>query len=148
MPRKCQLLLADFVPYRLSIASALASERIAEVYRALFGLSVPEWRIVAVVAEMQNVTQAMIGERTLMDKMTVSRATGALVNRGLIARSCNTADGRSHMLSLTPSGEHIYDAIVPQALALEAQLLSGLCAAEVEQLKSLLHRVGVAAKSM
>ena len=40
-----------FLPYRLSIASNVVSDAIATTYHALFGLRIPEWRLVAVIAE-------------------------------------------------------------------------------------------------
>jgi DNA-binding MarR family transcriptional regulator len=81
-----KLVLDRFLPYRLSITSNLVSDRIARIYEALFALSIPEWRLVAVIAEAETITQAEIGERTRMDKVTVSRAAIALVERGLQSR--------------------------------------------------------------
>ncbi len=46
-----RLRLDAFVPFRLSYTSNLVSDRIAKTYEALFGLSIPEWRLVAVIAE-------------------------------------------------------------------------------------------------
>ncbi|MGC7532760.1 MarR family winged helix-turn-helix transcriptional regulator, partial [Pandoraea pneumonica] len=76
-----------FLPYRLSITSNLVSDRIAHAYESMFGLTIPEWRLVAVIAEVDAITQAEIGERTRMDKVTVSRAAIALVGRGLLERA-------------------------------------------------------------
>ena len=45
------LRLDAFLPFRLSFTSNLVSERVAGTYRALFDLSIPEWRLVAVIAE-------------------------------------------------------------------------------------------------
>ena len=44
------LRLDAFLPYRLSFTSNLVSDTIARTYAALFDLSIPEWRVVAVVA--------------------------------------------------------------------------------------------------
>ncbi|RZM10928.1 MAG: MarR family transcriptional regulator, partial [Sphingomonas sp.] len=80
------LRLDAFIPFRLSYTSNLVSDRIARTYEALFGLTIPEWRLVAVIAEGGGITQAAIGARTRMDKVTVSRAAIALSARGLLAR--------------------------------------------------------------
>jgi DNA-binding MarR family transcriptional regulator len=77
-----RLALDDFIPYRLSVTSNLVSDSIARTYESLFGLTIPEWRLVAVIAETGGVTQQAIGAKTLMDKVTVSRAAIALVDRG------------------------------------------------------------------
>ena len=95
------LILDEFIPYRLSVTSNLVSDAIARSYEALFGLTIPEWRLVAVVAERDGITQQAIGATTRMDKVTVSRAAIALVDRGLLARAANPDDRRSHLLRLT-----------------------------------------------
>ena len=90
------LQLDDFLPFRLSYTSNLVSERIARSYEALFGLKIPEWRLIAVIAEGKGNTQQEIGSRTRMDKVTVSRAAIALFERGLITRAPNQI-GRAHV---------------------------------------------------
>jgi DNA-binding MarR family transcriptional regulator len=83
--------------------------------------------------------------RTMMDKVTVSRAAQGLVKRHLIGRTRNKADGRSHMLTLTAAGRSLYAEIAPLALAYEATLIAGLAPEEVELLKRLLARLQAAA---
>ena len=71
------LKLDEFLPYRLSIASNRVSGAIATAYHALFGLRIPEWRLVAVLAEGGEMTQRAIGHVTQMDKVTQSNAAAA-----------------------------------------------------------------------
>lgn len=140
MTRKA-LRLDDFLPFRLSYTSNLVSERIARSYEALFGLKIPEWRLIAVIAERAGTTQQEIGARTRMDKVTVSRAAVALFERGLIARAPNPADGRSHLLTLTPAGRTLYGEIAPKALELEAEIFGQFSAKELAVLTDMLRRV-------
>ena len=133
--------LDDFLPFRLSYTSNLVSERIARSYEALFGLKIPEWRLIAVIAEGQGTTQQDIGGRTRMDKVTVSRAAIALFERGLITRAPNPADGRSHLLTLTAAGHTLYAQIAPKALELEAAIFGQFGAEELAALKDMLRRV-------
>ena len=135
------LTLDAFVPFRLSYTSNLVSDAVARTYEALFGLRIPEWRIVAVAAEHDGITQGQIGERTRMDKVTVSRAAIALVDRGLLARNANPADRRSHLLVLTGEGRALYASIAPQALALERRIFAGFAPAELAQFVATLRRI-------
>ena len=145
-PRNEALVLDDYIPYRLSIASNAVSKLIARAYEDRFGLTVPQWRLMAVLAE-KPMTQQQIVLRTAMDKVTVSRAAHGLVMRHLVGRAAHEADGRSHILALTEQGKALHAEIAPLALAYEAALLSGLTPDEVETLKRLLMRVeGVAGK--
>lgn len=141
------LKLDQFIPYRLSVASNAVSSRIAEIYRKRFGLKIAEWRVIAILAEQDKMTPQTLGEATQMDKITVSRAAAALVERGLVFAEENPADGRSHFLSLTPDGRSLYHEIAPEALKLEADLLAPLSADERHLLETLLRRVELAAKS-
>src|SRR3546814_16700930 len=101
MSRKCgsrALFLDHFLPYRMSFTSNLVIDLIARTYGALCGLTIPEWRLVAVIAETGGITQGEIGQRTRMDKVTVSRAAIALVGRGLLERLAHPEERRSNHL--------------------------------------------------
>jgi len=135
------LALDDFIPFRLSFTSNLVSDRIARAYQTLFGLSIPEWRLVAVVAETGGISQREIGTRTRMDKVTVSRAAIALAERGVLAREANAADKRSHRLVLTEAGRTLHAAIAPEALALERRIFAGFDPAELAGFVATLRRI-------
>ncbi len=142
-----RLKLDEFLPYRLSFTSNLVSEAIARAYEALFGLKIPEWRLVAVIAEHDGITQQAIGLRTRMDKVTVSRAAVALSGRGLIARRPNPEDRRSHLLVLSPAGRRLYAEVVPKALELEARVFGAFTAAELQTFTAMLRRIDATALS-
>ena len=139
------LRLDQFLPYRLSIVSNRVSAAVATAYQALFGLKIPEWRIIAVIAEGEAMSQQAIGVRTQMDKVTVSRAAIALVDRGLVDRRPNPVDQRSHLLSLSAAGRALYDNVAPKALALEARIFASLSPAEQRAFADMLNRIEAAA---
>lgn len=135
------LVLDDFIPFRLSFTSNLVSDTIARTYQALFGLSIPDWRLVAVVAETGGITQAEIGARTRMDKVTVSRAAIGLVGRGLLARAANRDDRRSHLLMLTDEGRALYASVAPEAIELERRIFASFDADDVARFVAMLRRI-------
>lgn len=138
------LVLDDYLPFRLSVASNGVSRLIARAYEDRFGLSIPQWRLMAVLAEGAMTPQAIVS-RTAMDKVTVSRAAAGLVSRRLVEKVASPTDGRSHTLGLTEAGRRLHGEIAPLALAYEAAVLAGLAPAEVAQLKRLLLRLEAAA---
>ena len=140
MPPK-QTRLTDFLPYLLSITSNAVSDRIADEYRAHFGLKIPEWRVMAVLGDSGAATQRALVKATRMDKVAVNRACRVLEDRGLLARRPNTADGRSHHLDLTAPGHEVYRAIMPIALEMERRLFSALSGDECALFKDLLERI-------
>jgi DNA-binding MarR family transcriptional regulator len=144
-PPEDRLVLDDYLPYRLSVASNAVSRLIARGYEDRFGLTIPQWRLIAVLAEDGAMTPGAAVARTVLDKVTISRAAQALVKRRLVARVAHEGDGRSHRLSLTEAGLCLHAEIAPLALAYEAALLSGLAPGEVAAVKLLLKRLETAA---
>lgn len=139
------LKLDQFLPYRLSIVSNRVSAAVASTYQALFGLRIPEWRLVAIIAETEGATQQALGLATRMDKVTVSRAAATLVERGLVERRPNASDQRSHLLSLTEAGRTLYENVAPKALELEAQVFAGFTKAEIASFRAMLDRLETSA---
>lgn len=134
--------LAGFLPYQLSVASNAVSGLIAERYRKRFGLTIPEWRVMAVLGAQGEgagtMTQRMLTAATVMDKVAVNRAVRVLEERGLIARVPNPEDGRSHLLELTDEGRAIHAEVMPLARATERDLLDSLAPGEEALLRRLL----------
>ncbi|MGX7925539.1 MarR family winged helix-turn-helix transcriptional regulator [Tsuneonella sp. HG094] len=140
-----QTRLADFLPYLLSITSNAVSSRVAEAYRARFGLRIAEWRVMAVLGDAGALTQRQLAGATLMDKVAVNRACKELEDRGLAARTANARDGRSHHLDLTDEGRAMHARIMPLALGMEAAMFEGFSSEERDTFRRLLARVREAA---
>ena len=138
------LKLERFLPYRLSVLSNRISGEIAALYQDRFGISVTEWRVMAVLGRYPDVSAVEVAEHTAMDKVAVSRAVNALIERGLLLRDIHSDDRRRSVLSLSTDGFAIYDQIVPLARDYERRLLDSLSATEIKRfdalLDALLHR--------
>lgn len=136
-----ELRLEDFLPYRLAVASARVSHALSRRYGERFGIGIPEWRVLANLGHRPDLTANEVVERSAMDKVTVSRAVGALLRKGLIARRRDGEDRRKIRLRLSGRGNAVYAEIVPLALGFERELLTGLTAAERASLGRLLNRL-------
>jgi DNA-binding MarR family transcriptional regulator len=142
MPNKSRKLrLHDYLPYRLSVATNAVSRLIARAYESQFALKIPQWRLIAVLADEGPLTQQALCVRTLMDKVTVMRAAQGLLRRRLLRRLPNARDRRSHRLVMTAAGQRLYDQIVPLALEYQSRLLEGVDRADVIRLENLLRRL-------
>jgi len=136
-----RLNLDHFVPYRLSVLSNRVSDAIARHYSERFGLSIPEWRVMAVLGQTPGLSAREVATRTAMDKVQVSRAVASLLRAKRIARVGDEKDGRITRLSLTKPGTTIYDEIVPLALHLEQVFLAALTPAERATLATLMDKL-------
>jgi DNA-binding MarR family transcriptional regulator len=126
MPRHQKLHLEKFLPYRLSVLSNTVSSAIAAAYFANFGLSIPEWRVMAILAANPGLSAAEVTARTAMDKVAVSRAVATLLAAGRLRRTTVPADRRRTHLALTPAGGAVYSRVVPMALEYERKLVAPL----------------------
>lgn len=118
--------LAAFLPYQLAVIAARVSKGFAERYRAEFGLSIPEWRVLAHLAQSNAVSVREIHARVDMDKPKVSRAAARLESAGLVEKRSHAGDGRLIELHLTPKGQDLMARIVPIADAYQAEMRARL----------------------
>ena len=143
-----RLRLDRFIPFRLSVLTNKVSGAIARHYSERFGLSIPEWRVMAVLGETPGLSAREVAERTAMDKVQVSRAVASLVAARRVARTPDDKDGRVGRLALTRAGMAIYDEIVPLALRLERTFVAALSRDERETLDRLLAKLTRQAKAL
>lgn len=115
--------LEEFLPYRISIVANRVSRGLARLYAQRFDLSIPQWRVLAVLARASGVTAEQVCRLTAMDKVAVSRAVARLAARRYVRRRRDTTDGRRRLLSLSVAGRRVYEQIVPLALGYERALL-------------------------
>ncbi len=118
--------LTAFLPYQLAVASARVSKEFSAHYRAEFGLSIPEWRVLAHLAGGDAVSVREIHARVDMDKSKVSRAAARLEAAGLIEKRENAGDRRLLDMRLTDKGHDLIARILPIADAYQAALLDRL----------------------
>ncbi|NBJ09812.1 MarR family winged helix-turn-helix transcriptional regulator [Microvirga arsenatis] len=135
------VVLEEFLPYRLNVLAGLTSSALAQIYAERFGLSIPAWRVIVTLGQYEHRTARDMAPDGVMHKSTVSRAVSALEKRGLVVRRPNLDDRREELLALTPAGRAIYEAVAPQALAVEERLLSVLSPQEQRTLSSLIDRL-------
>ena len=143
-----RLILERFLPYRLSVLSNRISRAIAARYAKTFDLTVPEWRIIAVLGRRPGLTAKDVAEATEMDKVAVSRAVAKLVAAKRVSADVHVEDGRAQSLTLTPQGEALHARIAPIALDAERRLLANLGAKERLQLDALIDRLLGAARDL
>ena len=142
------LVLERFLPYRLSILSNRISRAIAGRYAKTFNLTIPEWRIIAVLGRRPGLTAKDVAEATEMDKVAVSRAVAKLVAAKRVSAAIHNQDARAQSLSLTSQGEALHARIAPIAIASEQRLLAALSASERAQFDALIDRLLGAAREL
>lgn len=118
--------LDDFLPYRLNVLAGRVSREFATRYRERFGISVPEWRVVAHLSQSGAVSVREIHERVDMDKSKVSRAAARLESAGYVEKRVNPADRRLVELRLTAKGRAMMAELADVADAYSRELKARL----------------------
>ncbi|MEQ1752832.1 MAG: MarR family winged helix-turn-helix transcriptional regulator [Micropepsaceae bacterium] len=146
--QETQLVLEEFLPYRLSVLSNIVSGKIARSYEERFQLTIAEWRVMAVLGRFPGLTAAEVTERTAMDKVQVSRAVARLQKTRKIEQRTVEGDRRSRHLFLSELGRKDYSEIVPLARDYERRVTSALTGQEKVQLDRLMDKLLSAALSL
>ena len=120
------LALETFLPYRLNRLAEDVSHNFSKIYRDRFGITRPEWRLLATLGQYGTMTATAVGQHSAMHKTKVSRAVAALEQRRWLTRTPDEADRRTEGLHLTGAGLAAYREMVPLARAFEARLLAAL----------------------
>ncbi len=135
------LTLERFLPYRLSILSNKVSADIARSYHDKFGLSIIEWRIMAVLGEYPGISADEVSTKTQIEKSILSRAINVLRQRNLLNRKFHLTDRRRSILTLTATGIQVYKEIVPMAYQYEQRLLTCFSKHEKLQFSELIDKL-------
>ena len=135
------LILEEFLPYRLAVLSHTVSNKIAGVYEERFKVSIPEWRVIAILGRFPGLSAVEVAQRTMLDKVAVSRAVTKLIKSGRLDREFADADRRRSILNLSEEGKRIHDEIAPLALQFERDLLHGIADEDYESFNLVMERL-------
>ena len=133
--------LDEFFPYQVRMFYLQVSQAVSDIYSSRYGLTVSEWRTMAVLGNHQPLSASDVVQRSSIDKVQVSRAIQGLLKRGLLQRRVDVDDRRRVNLHLTNKGQQVFADLVPRVRALEEQLLNCLSESERHTLKVLMTKV-------
>ncbi|MGI9245616.1 MAG: MarR family winged helix-turn-helix transcriptional regulator [Steroidobacteraceae bacterium] len=130
--------LESFLPYRISVLANVISSAIAAAYEERFGLTIPEWRVIAVLMRYPGLSAREVAQKARMDAVAVSRAVNRLLRAGRLRRTIARDDRRRSMLEVSDAGAAVYREVAPLALEFERELLAALPPGEGAQMRRLL----------
>src|SRR6202008_2256192 len=110
--------------YRLAVLAHKTSRELSGVYGERFGLSIPEWRVLANLRRSGRRYAGERPERSSMDKPKVTRALQRLEAAALVQRAVDAEDRRQVRLALTRRGRSLFREIAVLALDWEARFLA------------------------
>lgn len=141
----------DFLTFRITRLSNALRTGLTKRYLEEFELSLPEWRLLALIARFAPLRFSEVTSRSSMDKGQVSRTLREMSKKGLVRmKAIRTPGSRSAealaapvMVSITPKGKALYASILPVARKRQAEILMSLTESERAALYSTLDKLFV-----
>ncbi|WP_417209685.1 MarR family winged helix-turn-helix transcriptional regulator [Antarctobacter sp.] len=106
--------LSNFLTYRLAKAQAKLNAQASRILRDHAGITITQWRIIAVLGDTGRCTSAQLSRLTAMDKGLISRNVKTLAVEGMITITRDTVDHRALHLDLTDKGRKTFDHTIPR----------------------------------
>src|SRR6188474_2197173 len=123
--------IKDLISYQLHTVANLLSRGAELRYRREFGVSLWEWRTIALLgASDEPQSLGDLARAAGIDKSQMSRVVSGLANRKLVVRDANDADGRGVHLRLSKSGRKLYEGLIRAAAERDAALRECLSRSE------------------
>jgi DNA-binding MarR family transcriptional regulator len=140
--------IGHFLTFQIIRLANAAKANVTRKYLADFGLSVPEWRLLAMTVRFEPVRFSELVANSSIDKGQASRTLQVLTRRGLIAAQTlgggrrRPADGGAPViLTVTGKGRRLYETLLPVAQRNQAQLLHLLTREERRMLWIILNKL-------
>ncbi len=140
--------IGQFLTFQIIRLANAAKANVTRRYLAEFGLSVPEWRLLAMTVRFEPVRFSELVANSSIDKGQASRTLQGLTERGLILAQTlggstrRTRDsGAPVILTVTPKGRRLYATLLPVAQRNQARLLHLLTRDERKMLYVILNKL-------
>lgn len=141
--------IKELLSYRLHTVANLLSRGAEMRYRRDFGVSLWEWRSVALLGgAAQPMSLVELARAAGVDKGQMSRVVSGLARRRLVRRDADADDGRGVRLTLSAKGAKLYEGLIRAAAERNAAFLGCLSAKELAVLDAAMAKLAREAKAM
>ena len=143
------LTVDDFITTLMSQVGNALRRTITLPYADQFGLSISEWRVLALVAHAQRVAFSDLVLQSSSDKALVSRTLKLLESRGLVALEAEGSTPRKKIYCvITDSGRDLHAQAIPIARARQAAAIRALPVEERDAMYRALLRLRAYCRDM
>jgi DNA-binding MarR family transcriptional regulator len=133
--------LGDYLPYLVNRVGTIIADQFGAEALSRHGLSIAEWRVLAVLASNGGQRQTDLADLTSIEASTLSRLVSRLVRMGLATRTRSANSNREVVVKLSTKGQSLVARLIPIACDYEAAAIAGMTAQELAVLKRCLRRV-------
>jgi DNA-binding MarR family transcriptional regulator len=139
--------IRGLLSYRLHVVANLLSRGAELRYRREFGVSLWEWRTLALLGAAREAQSLNALARAAgIDKSQMSRVVSGLAARRLVLRAIDADDARGVRLTLTRAGRTLYDGLIRAAAERNDAFLECLGAKERAAFDAALDKLAARAR--
>lgn len=138
--------LHQFLTYRLSRVQAKLNAQAGAMLRRYAGLTLSQWRILALVGAAGQTRLSDLARIAALDKGLLSRNLKTMIAEDLVLSKQDEIDQRVQHLSLSPSGKALFEKTLPRMRQRQHRLRSALNDHELGVFYEVLDKLEVAAE--
>ncbi|QGZ63427.1 MarR family winged helix-turn-helix transcriptional regulator [Paraburkholderia acidisoli] len=140
--------LRQLTSFQLRQLTNIYTKGSSSVYERRFGLTLNEWRCIALLQHSAGMSLNRLAEQAQFDRGLTSRIVTALEARGVLQRGTDEKDARGVVIALTETGRELVREVFPVAAQLNERLLSALTRAERAALPGIIDKLTHQARVM
>jgi DNA-binding MarR family transcriptional regulator len=140
--------LDDLLLYKLSRLLSVGGGMVIRLCEGRFGITRREWRVLARLAQEQELLSSELADRIQLDRARTSRAVTSLVAKKLVRRQAGTSDRRQARLALTERGRALHRELFPLVCEINSSLLAPLAPEDALRLDAMLSTLQVQAEAL
>ena len=134
IPKVWHLFGNDHLPYRLLLLARMIDRETQKTLNDSFGLTLAEWRLLAIATSIGPCTASEIGQAGEIDRAEISRALRKLEPAGLIKRKQAPDHGKRLIITPTAKGQKLADKVKAERRRFFESIMSGLSREERSEL--------------
>ncbi len=123
-----------------------AQQAAADLHAAALGangLTQRQFAVLAVLAELDGVSQSELVVRTGIDRSTLAEMVARMEVKGLTQRTKSATDSRANSVTLTATGRTMYEEAMPKLAEVDAAVLARLPGGKRASFVDLLTRLAI-----
>jgi MarR family transcriptional regulator, organic hydroperoxide resistance regulator len=129
--------LSNSFPYLVNRVGVRIGEMFSR-HLAPYDVTLPMYRVLASLWELQNQRLRDLGEMTSIELSTLSRLISAMHRKGLVSRARVAGNERTVSINLTAKGRALAETLIPKAIHFEEVAIHSFGTDEVAKLKKAL----------
>ncbi len=138
----------DRLAFRITTLSNMLQRWASRGFAGRLDIHLMDWRILSGLRHTGPATASELCDFAVMDRGNASRVITRLLERRLVRRRADGADGRKNILALEPKGRRLCDRAGSFIDQRESRLMNALSATERKQLVKILGELETEARAM